>query len=67
MGLEKEGSFQYCSDFAGWWSFLILLKIEEHRICVCVRKRPLNKQGKPHSARKSFWTDRVPLCPGSIP
>lgn len=25
-----------------------LFQIEEHRICVCVRARPLNKKGKKH-------------------
>lgn len=27
-------------------SFKFLFQIEEHRICVCVRARPLNKKGK---------------------
>lgn len=26
--------------------YLLTFQIEEHRICVCVRARPLNKKGK---------------------
>lgn len=46
-------------------AFLVLLKIEEHRICVCVRKRPLNKQGKPCLVRVSLWTEGSPRIQGA--
>lgn len=33
-------------------TYFLFFQIEEHRICVCVRKRPLNKQGESWAA----WT-----------
>ena len=51
---DKEDG--YCRNNVMWFrnsffSFIFFLcQIEEHKICVCVRKRPLNKKGGSHAA-----------------
>lgn len=62
MGLEGVAvldklAFEIALTLCCWLPPLIHLQIEEHRICVCVRKRPLNKQGKSCSVRKRLQTD----------
>lgn len=36
------------------WVHHVFLQIEPRRICVCVRKRPLNKQGRPEISNPSL-------------
>lgn len=34
------------SEYLGDFNYICVFKVELHRICVCVRKRPLNKKGR---------------------